>query len=826
MTPDLKQCRALGWLGERIDRCYPAVANLYGSLWWHGSMWGYEHAARWLRNVTLFHAYAGRAHPALSEVGEELLTLVESGKALAQYETNGLAVYNEEEVLAGLLAYWRHSRDPRVLAAARRMGDSIATQHPKLAGNHYYKGMGIGPLLNLAAATGDPVYATAAETIANDQQLAILKLEGAHGAAAGMILCGLVDLHLHTRQEKYRDWAIELWHAMRARMFVTGGIGEVLMFAGPPGESDLHDETCQHSWWLMANLALWRATGEAHYLDLVERILYNHFIFSQLHRGEDGGFCALGDVDQGFRGQHNFICCDNEGCLGLFELLRHAVTADSATRSVSVNLLLPMEIDLTPTLHVPASLSIATPYPARGQASLRITCATPAPFTLHLRIPGGQHVAGLQLNEQSVASSSQPGRVSITRTWQNNDVITMTFPIPSGVEADDTGAGARSGTVQINGRTLKAKRTAVLHGPVVAALFRTGHGNDLSWVWNGDYPEPLDSGGCVAMNYPASKAVYLDSGGTPYQTGSTPQLTEVSTTGTGGTVSLKWSEPLGPVATVLNTVEVFPGLPVTMDWTQTITGLKETDRVLCSSLRYATAKRTRNIRYGTFAFPYPFPALTTRDDLSANNGFIAGGGSFSLAETLTDGGEIKKTGTLRLSNGSFRTIIHYDPAAIDKATGKVMPDWAGVYLVPATTLNPTISRRLIFPLFDDPLGQDVTRHELDRARQVQAVMTTRADGTTVINLSGLAIQYTPIFIPKASGAKAGWILHNATAAAALSDYDEQSLVTRLPVPGCYQITRDPLLKKTTPVTIRRRIKTPLEMEAGKTKKVAKKYGAI
>ena len=42
---------------------------------------------------------------------------------------------------------------------------------------------------------------------------------------------------------------------------------------------------------------------------------------------------------------------------------------------------------------------------------------------------------------------------------------------------------------------VQAKRLAVLNGPLVLTILRTAHGNDASWVWNGDYPEVLDCGG-------------------------------------------------------------------------------------------------------------------------------------------------------------------------------------------------------------------------------------------------------------------------------------------------------------------------------------------
>lgn len=778
---ELEQVKATDWLGERLNRGYVAVSNLRGSLWWEGSCWGHEHVARWMRNVTLYGQYSGYYHPAMQEVLEGMFTLLADGRAFATYDQNALAAYNEEELLSGFIAHYRKFPDPRVLEAARRMGQSIATNHPKLAGSHYYKSLAIAPLLALEAITHDPAFLKAATDIAEDQQLVLLEIEqGAHGAASSMILCGHLALFETTGSRRYLDWALKLWEAIRQRMFITGGIGEMLFFTAPPSEGDLHDETCQHSWWTLANLQMWRATGDVRYLDLVERILFNHFLFSQLHRGEDAGFCALGDIDQGFRGQHNFICCDNEGFFGLMEVARHAITMDLAQSSVSINLLLPVEVRWVHSNGAHCRVRIETAYPVKGSARITVEMDRAAEFSLRIRIPGGVQPSQVDVNDQVIQSQLENNYVVIDRTWQNNDSLSFVFPIPMRVETDNTGAGAKSVTVTVDGTPCAAKRIGVFHGPVLSALFRTGHDNDLSWIWNGDYPEALDSGGCVFLDYPESKNSYRE------DVGSGPALsTEVSIQG--GMPSIRWIQKLGADVTIAHKVRILPGLPVTIEWHETVEGWDGKGKLLCSGLRYATAKQTKNLRYGDIAFPYPFPAVTTRDDLRASSEFVAGGGSYSLSERLTDGGALSKTGTFRLSNGSFRTICHYDAATIAGLEGKVSANWAGIYFVPVPGKRTEIKRRLIFSLHDQPLSQDLTRLELERVPRISVLVKPESAGTFTITLSGGVIELTPILIPKDSGLKAGWVAQGSLAAASLVDYDETHLIARLPVPGIYRV---------------------------------------
>jgi len=796
---DLAHVRAGGWLGERIERGMVAVDNLFGSLWWHGSGWGYEHVARWIRNETLYGRYSGRFHPALGSVLEEMLALVADGRAFPDYATHALAAYNEEEFLMGLLSYYGQFPEPRILEAARRLGRSLADHHPVLAGNHYYKSLAIGRLLELAAASGDSSFRDAAVAIAEDQQLAILKIRGSgpdeaqggtHGAAACMILCWHLELHRTTSERRYLDWATQTWQAIRDRAFITGGLGEHLRFLQPPGEGqDLHDETCQHAWWLTANLRFWSVTGETKYLDYAERILFNHLLFAQLHRGEDAGFCALGNIDQGFRGQHNYICCDNEGVYALLETTRHIVTVDAPHRDVAVNFLIPAEILAALDGQKPVRLRVETDYPVHGRVHITVLAPSAVAFTLRVRMPGGARPASIRVNNKSAAAGTDGSYVVVNRTWADGDMLDVVFPVAMRVEADNTGHGARSVPVVIDGHDVRAKRVGVFHGPVLAAMFRTAHGNDLNWVWTGDYPEALDSGGCVFEDYPTSASDYLESDGKRFHTGRPAERTEIVSTGRAPVIS--WSHRLAERVRITQKVTVLPGLPVTLDWRQTIEGSEKTDTLLCGGVRFGVAKRSKSVNYGDCAFPYPFPALTTRDDLSANVGFIAGGGSFSLSEMLADGCEVKKTGTFRMSNGSFRAICHYDTSAVSRLVGRVAPEWAGVYFQPVPGERAVLQRRLVFPLYEQPLSQDLTRLERQSVAELTFTVEPAGAGTFTLRIAGPNVQNTPILVPGSTGLKAGWVVHNDSVAAVLLHYDADRLVVRLPAPGFYSVKCQP-----------------------------------
>ena len=178
---------------------------------------------------------------------------------------------------------------------------------------------------------------------------------------------------------------------------------------------------------------------------------------------------------------------------------------------------------------------------------LTIECREPARFALSVRIPCGSRATEMLVNGKPAKHKAAGSRVTIDREWKDGDTLTVVFPIPMTVEADNTGKGPRIGSVKVNGHEQQAKRVAVLYGSVVSAVFRTGHGNDLSWVWTGDYPEVLDTGGSAVDAYPGSKPDLLELDGKSWSTGVVPGLTEASADRSVPSIALGgWSERGNP----------------------------------------------------------------------------------------------------------------------------------------------------------------------------------------------------------------------------------------------------------------------------------------
>jgi hypothetical protein len=100
-----------------------------------------------------------------------------------------------------------------------------------------------------------------------------------------------------------------------------------------------------------------------------------------------------------------------------------------------------------------AVLRMETAYPFGETVNLTVEAASPAPFTVALRIPSWCNDASLALNGKPMAVTAADGYARVRRSWRTGDRLTLTLPMTLRSEAtpDDP------------------TTIALLHGPVVLA---------------------------------------------------------------------------------------------------------------------------------------------------------------------------------------------------------------------------------------------------------------------------------------------------------------------------------------------------------------------
>jgi hypothetical protein len=271
----------------------------------------------------------------------------------------------------------------------------------------------------LAMATGDPDYLRFVKTYA-DCGLDFTNEKGhAHGTTSGMI--GWVLAYQATGEKKYLDHVIRFVETIALRNQTSD-----MSFPDYFGTVK-HTEGCAVADWMILNLRLGQATGQARYFDRAERILWN----SYLHHMDNGGSMGCGNPANAIlvNGGGNIPwCCNMHGAKGIAYALMHSVLADGQGLTLalyhSFTATAPVEKDKD------VRLTVKTDYPQDGAVTIRIAdCRASEPWRLRLRVPAWSGVASLAVNGQPEATKPADGWLDLKRAWRGGDEVRLGIPM-------------------------------------------------------------------------------------------------------------------------------------------------------------------------------------------------------------------------------------------------------------------------------------------------------------------------------------------------------------------------------------------------------------
>jgi DUF1680 family protein len=277
-------------------------------------------------------------------------------------------------------------------------------------------------------------------------------IEG-HAVRAALLCSGVAALAGVTGREDYRHAAERLWENMTdKKMYVTGGIG-----ATAAGEAFGNDyflpndgylETCgavaagffaQNMNWL---------TGEARYVDVLERELYNGALAGVSLDGDSYTYVnPLQSPHGNSRWSWNGCPCCPPMFLKLMGAMPGSVYAQDRG-GIYINLF----VGSTACIQLADQKVLVkqtTLYPWRGEVTIAVGPAKAAEFDLHIRIPewcqGATSSDDLyQPAQRSLHSGARlkvngkpvdkfeivRGYATVHRRWQTNDVVQLTLDIP------------------------------------------------------------------------------------------------------------------------------------------------------------------------------------------------------------------------------------------------------------------------------------------------------------------------------------------------------------------------------------------------------------
>jgi DUF1680 family protein len=232
---------------------------------------------------------------------------------------------------------------------------------------------------------------------------------------------------------------------IEAQSYATGGWGpnETLMGANDTGRlydslKDVHasfETPCGAYGHFKITRYLLRTTGDSHYGDSMERVLYNTILGAKPTLPDGTTFYYSDYNETAKKGYHpdKWPCCS-----GTFIQL----TADYGisaylfdAKALYVNLYIPSKVQATLGGRK-VILTQTTDYPKANTTKLAIGVDTYTPFTLALRIPAwaGPKTAIL-INGRPVSMNIAPGHFAeLTRVWEPDDTVELVFDMTPRLE--------------------------------------------------------------------------------------------------------------------------------------------------------------------------------------------------------------------------------------------------------------------------------------------------------------------------------------------------------------------------------------------------------
>jgi uncharacterized protein len=272
-----------------------------------------------------------------------------------------------------------------------------------------------------------------------------------HAVRAVYMYSGMADVAAVTGDDKIRAAGKRIWeHLITSKLYLTGGIG-----ASGSGEAfgqpfelpnmTAYNETCASVGMDFWNHRLFLMEGDARYVDVMERTLYNGLASGVSLDGKT--FFYPNPLES--NGQHarqewfGVACCP--GNITRFMPSVPGYVYAKRGDALYVNLFTQGMADVM-LAGGPVKVAQETRYPWDGVVKLTIAPLQARRFPVHVRIPGWARNepvpsdlyafvdkapgATLTVNGNSVPMTLDKGYVTIDRTWTREDIVVLTLPMP------------------------------------------------------------------------------------------------------------------------------------------------------------------------------------------------------------------------------------------------------------------------------------------------------------------------------------------------------------------------------------------------------------
>jgi DUF1680 family protein len=280
-----------------------------------------------------------------------------------------------------------------------------------------------------------------------------------HAVRAAYMYSAMVDVAAIENDPLYRQAVQKIWdNVVSRKLYLTGAIG-----ARHKGEAfgddfelpnlEAYGETCASIANVYWNQRMFLQSGDARYIDVLERTLYNAAIAGVSLKGDtffypnplesDGKFeFNIGALTR--KPWFDSSCCPTNIARFIPSVPDYIYAIRGET--LFLNLFVPSEARAD-VAGSPVVLRQETDYPWDGRVTLRVTPDRDRPMEVRVRIPGwaiGRPVpselyryadgeAGgfeLRVNNEAIKPALTDGYAVISRRWAPGDTVTLTLPMP------------------------------------------------------------------------------------------------------------------------------------------------------------------------------------------------------------------------------------------------------------------------------------------------------------------------------------------------------------------------------------------------------------
>ncbi|MGO1412165.1 MAG: glycoside hydrolase family 127 protein, partial [Microbacterium sp.] len=256
-----------------------------------------------------------------------------------------------------------------------------------------------------------------------------------HAVRAMYLYAGMADLALETGDTGLREACERLWeHLTTKRMYVTAGIGDSRHNEGFTRDHALPNETAYNETCAAIGLVLWASrmttlSGEARYLDVLERALYNGVLAGVSDDGQRFFYENPLASDGSVRRRDWFECACCPPNLARLEASIGSYLYSAAPGRLAVNLYVASRLRHTMG-DATIGIDLRVSGPASGDVELVVSADRPTSWQLMLRVPAWADSARVTVNGEEAGNAIEQGYLRIEREWADGDRVALRFDVP------------------------------------------------------------------------------------------------------------------------------------------------------------------------------------------------------------------------------------------------------------------------------------------------------------------------------------------------------------------------------------------------------------